>query len=231
MIVDNTTKRCRLADQAGKNLVYVEFVENAPWNRKELFDPPRYRGIGTLLMRAAIEASRQEGFKGRIGLHSLPQADAFYAKTCGMTDLGADPDPHYSPMHYFEMTARTSGGVRGERREVMRIDVTKDWCSAWPNSKPMRRSVPAWSLSIRYSTASQLLVGGAGCCLWTVRLADASRPWAQLSKSSLMKPMSMSQNFVSIEEDTRYKPEVRTVYQLANFFGATASDVAAGGWT
>jgi hypothetical protein len=21
-----------------------------------------------------------------------------------MTDLGADPDPHYSPMHYFEMT-------------------------------------------------------------------------------------------------------------------------------
>lgn len=104
MIVDNTTKRCRLADQAGKNLVYVEYVENAPWNRKELFDPPRYRGIGSLLMRAAIEASRQEGFKGRIGLHSLPQADVFYAKTCGMTDLGVDPDPNYSPMHYFEMT-------------------------------------------------------------------------------------------------------------------------------
>jgi len=104
MIFDNTTKRCRATSQAGKNLVYVEYVENAPWNRKELFDPPRYRGVGTLFIRAAIEASKEEGFKGRIGLHSLPQADAFYAQTCGMTDFGADPDPAYSPMHYFEMT-------------------------------------------------------------------------------------------------------------------------------
>ena len=102
MIVNSTTQRCRLEDQAGKNLVYVEYVENAPWNRKELFDSPRYRGVGSLLMRAAIEASRHEGFKGRIGLHSLPQADTFYAKKCGMTDLGMDPD--YSLMHYFEMT-------------------------------------------------------------------------------------------------------------------------------
>lgn len=104
MILDNTTKRCRLPAQAGKDLVYVEYVENAPWNRPELFDPPRYRGVGSLLMRAAIEASQQEGFKGRVGLHSLPQANAFYARTCGMTDLGVDPDPDYSPMHYFEMT-------------------------------------------------------------------------------------------------------------------------------
>lgn len=105
MIVDNTTKRCRIESQAGKNLVYVEYVENAPRNRRELlFDPPRYRGVGSVLIRAAIEASKHEGFKGRIGLHSLPQANAFYANTCGMTDLGADPDPPYTPMHYFEMT-------------------------------------------------------------------------------------------------------------------------------
>ena len=117
MIVNNTTKRCRLEGQAGKNLVYVEYVENAPWNRKELFDPPRYRGVGSLLMRAAIETSRHEGFKGRIGLHSLPQADIFYAKTCGMTDMGMNHDLDYSPMHYFEMTQEqaeafvTKGGV------------------------------------------------------------------------------------------------------------------------
>jgi hypothetical protein len=109
MIVDTVTKRCRLPTQKGKDLVYVEYLENAPWNRKELlFDPPRYRGVGTILMRGAIELSRSEGFKGRVGLHSLPQSNSFYANTCGMTDLGADSDPNYSPMHYFEMTPEQS---------------------------------------------------------------------------------------------------------------------------
>lgn len=105
MIVDTTTKRCRLEDQQGKNLVYVEFVENAPWNRQELLnDSPKYRGIGSVLIRTAIELSKKEEFKGRIGLHSLPQSNSFYANSCGMTDLGADPNPVYAPMRYFEMT-------------------------------------------------------------------------------------------------------------------------------
>lgn len=102
MIVDTTTKRCRIDSQKGKNLVYVEFVENAPWNRSELFNPPRYRGIGSILIRAAIALSQEEEFRGRIGLHSLPQANSFYANTCGMTDLGADHQ--YDGLRYFEMT-------------------------------------------------------------------------------------------------------------------------------
>ena len=106
MLIDNVNKRCRLQSQKGKDLVYVEYLENAPWNRKELlFDPPRYRGVGSLLMRAAIESSYEAGFKGRVGLHSLPQSNQFYANTCGMTDMGADSDPKYHPMHYFEMTS------------------------------------------------------------------------------------------------------------------------------
>lgn len=32
MLVDVTTKRCRLEVQKGQHLVYVSFVENAPWN-------------------------------------------------------------------------------------------------------------------------------------------------------------------------------------------------------
>lgn len=102
MIVDTTTKRCRIDPQKGQHLVYVEFVENAPWNRPELFNPPRYRGIGSILIRAAIALSQEEEFKGRIGLHSLPQANGFYANTCGMTDLGVDPE--YEGLRYFEMT-------------------------------------------------------------------------------------------------------------------------------
>lgn len=102
MILDTTTKRCRVEGQKGKNLVYVEFVENAPWNRRELCDTPRYRGIGSVLIRAAVSLSQHEEFKGRIGLHSLPQANSFYANTCGMTDLGIDTD--YEGLRYFEMT-------------------------------------------------------------------------------------------------------------------------------
>ena len=102
MLADTTTKRCRINNQKGRHLVYVEYIENAPWNRKELFDPPRYRGVGSLLIRAAVAMGEDVGFHGRIGLHSLPQANGFYANTCGMTDLG--PDPGYDNLRYFEMT-------------------------------------------------------------------------------------------------------------------------------
>lgn len=88
--------------QKGKDLVYVEYVENAPWNRPELADPPLYRGIGSILIRAAIALSIEEEFKGRIGLHALPQSNGFYANTCGMTDLGIDAS--YHGLRYFEMT-------------------------------------------------------------------------------------------------------------------------------
>jgi hypothetical protein len=102
MMAVNLTKTARLEAQRGRPLVYVEYLENAPWNRPELFSLPRYRGVGSILIRTAIEASIQEEFKGRIGLHSLPQADRFYQHTCGMTDLG--PDSAYHDLHYFEMT-------------------------------------------------------------------------------------------------------------------------------
>lgn len=108
MIVDTVMKRCRIDSQKGKDLVYVEFVESAPWNRKELFDPPRYRSVGSILIRAAIALSNDLEFHGRIGLHSLPQANSFYTKTCGMTDLGADPS--YQNLHYFEMTPEQAQG-------------------------------------------------------------------------------------------------------------------------
>jgi hypothetical protein len=104
MILESALHRCRIDEQAGKHIMYVEYLENAPWNRKELlFNPIRYRGVGSLLIRSAIELSIEEGFKGRIGLHSLPQSESWYAKTCGMTDLGVDKNKE--GLRYFEMTA------------------------------------------------------------------------------------------------------------------------------
>lgn len=97
-------------------LAYVEYLESAPWNRPELFGRPRYRGVGMLLIRAAIALSEEEEFKGRIGLHSLPQADRFYREKCGMTDLGEDNG--YQNLRYFEMTPEQAQAfVKGEGRK------------------------------------------------------------------------------------------------------------------
>jgi hypothetical protein len=96
------TKACRESSQHGRPLVYLDYLEVAPWNRPELGPAPRLRGVGSALIAAAIALSEDEGFKGRLGLHSLPQADAFYRKIC-MTDLGLDAT--CQNLRYFEMTS------------------------------------------------------------------------------------------------------------------------------
>ena len=99
------TKTAREPSQMGKPLVYIDYLEVAPWNRPEFGAPPRLRGVGSALVTAAVALSAEEGFKGRLGLHSLPQADAFYQKI-GMTDLGQDTA--YQNLRYFEMTAESA---------------------------------------------------------------------------------------------------------------------------
>jgi len=103
----------RLPGQGGKPIVYIDYLETAPWNRIELgYNPPTYRGVGSALIVAACELSREEGFKGRIGLHSLPQADKFY-RSIGMTEVGSDPKKQN--LIYFEMTqAQTEMFLSGE---------------------------------------------------------------------------------------------------------------------
>jgi hypothetical protein len=103
--VNMVSHRCRLPEQQGKHLVYIELLENAPWNRSELlFQPIKFKGIGTILMAAAIELSREQDFKGRLGLHALPQSERWYREACGMTDMGIDQ--HAQGLRYFEMTAQ-----------------------------------------------------------------------------------------------------------------------------
>jgi len=101
MLVDLLHK-ARLPASGNRDLVYVEFLEAAPWNRRDFSgDRPRFVGVGSVLLAAAVTRSREEGFKGRIGLHSLPQSEAYY-RACGMTDLG--PDADHQGLRYFEMT-------------------------------------------------------------------------------------------------------------------------------
>lgn len=84
----------------GKHLVEIDLLATAPWNRFRLVPQPQFKGIGRLLMAAAISLSVDQEFDGRIGLHALPQAESWYRDVLGMTDLGVDG----TQMRYFEMT-------------------------------------------------------------------------------------------------------------------------------
>jgi hypothetical protein len=105
------TKPCRHPSQHGKPMVYLDYLEVAPWNRPELGTPRRLAGVGSALVTAAVALSVEEGFKGRLGLHSLPQADAFY-DGIGMEHIGSDPD--YQNLSYFEMTEEKATMFLGE---------------------------------------------------------------------------------------------------------------------
>jgi hypothetical protein len=92
----------KLPGQFGKPLVHIEFISTAPWNRPEFQQPVRSKGCGRILILAAIEVSRACGGKGRIRLHSLPAAEDFYLRKCGMIPLGRDAA--HQNLLYLEMT-------------------------------------------------------------------------------------------------------------------------------
>ncbi len=100
----------RQVGQEGQPLVYLAYVESAPWNLKEYCDNVSYSGIGKEFYKTAIRFSNLLGFAGRIGLHSLPGAEGFYAKTCQMVSLGRDSD--YDDLVYFESADNETEGKR-----------------------------------------------------------------------------------------------------------------------
>lgn len=91
----------RITADRGKPLVYVSFLASAPWNLSTIVENPRFRGTGTMFMRRAVEISMDLGFNGRVGLHSLPGSESFYARY-DMTNFGQDPKKQ--DLTYFEMT-------------------------------------------------------------------------------------------------------------------------------
>lgn len=102
MLVSTAGHPCRLQEQKAKEQVYVDFVATAPWNSPGVVAAPRYGLVGRVLIATAVMLSMDEGFRGRIGLHALPQAETFYSQNCGMTDLGEDL--RKQGLRYFEMT-------------------------------------------------------------------------------------------------------------------------------
>lgn len=96
-----------------KPIIYISFVEIAPWNWKlpQLGCMGDFKGVGSWLFRRAVEQSVQEEFKGRVGLHALPQAESFYEKL-GMTGFG--PDPKKDNLAYYELSRDAATAIINE---------------------------------------------------------------------------------------------------------------------
>ncbi len=106
--LDLARHTARIPTQKGAELAYVDYVEVAPWNireiAKELAMIPKYAAVGLNLLAAAVLLSKQIGYEGRVGLHSLPhpKTEQFYQKTCRMIPL--ERDPSKENLLYFENT-------------------------------------------------------------------------------------------------------------------------------
>ena len=99
----------------GRPLVYVDFLESAPWNVKRYMDvlnrKQRFKDVGRELMRAAVHESFARGFDGLVGLHSLPEAEGFYEEL-GMTRLA--PDLKKGTMVYYEISSQQARNFYGD---------------------------------------------------------------------------------------------------------------------
>lgn len=94
-----------LLGEIDKPLVYVVYLATAPWNLRALVGQPRFAGVGHVLLHAAIQMSLDNDFKGRIGLHSLPQAEGFYERN-GFQCLGVDPKKE--DLKYYELSPQAA---------------------------------------------------------------------------------------------------------------------------
>ena len=83
-LLQTGTKFASLSPDQGKPLVYVNYLESAPWNLAHFVERPKYGLIGFRLIEYAVRYSQAQGFHGRVGLLALPQAEPFYEKGCGM---------------------------------------------------------------------------------------------------------------------------------------------------
>ena len=90
----------KLPSEINKPLVYVVYLATAPWNLRALAGQPRFAGVGLILLHAAIQISLENEFKGRIGLHSLPQSEEFYERQ-GFQCLGVDRSAEH--LKYYEL--------------------------------------------------------------------------------------------------------------------------------
>jgi hypothetical protein len=108
MMIETRNHRSQLT--LGQPLVYVMSIAAAPWNRREIRRPPELSGVGSELLLSARLRSVELGYRGRVGLHSLPRAERFYENK-NMMLIEPDLEDYMSSdepeLAYFEYPARS----------------------------------------------------------------------------------------------------------------------------
>jgi hypothetical protein len=97
LMLINMSRYSQLPGSTSREIIYIEEVAVAPWNRA-VIGIRRYEGLGRLMLAVAVSLSFDEEMEGRCGLHSLPQAEGFYQKI-GMTYVGL---VDHQGLKYFE---------------------------------------------------------------------------------------------------------------------------------
>lgn len=82
------------------DIFYVEYVAVAPWNRNNPMQKQKFKGLGTILIKRAVQFSIDAlGLRPGFSLHSLPSAEGYY-RHLGMQDF---PERQKERLKYFEM--------------------------------------------------------------------------------------------------------------------------------
>jgi hypothetical protein len=70
------------------SVVYIDYLEAAPWNQRAPEYQSRFGGVGSALFNEAVILSTELGLSGRIGLHSLPRKRKDSTQPVRWHDLG-----------------------------------------------------------------------------------------------------------------------------------------------
>jgi hypothetical protein len=93
-----------------ENIFYVEYLAVAPWNRDCLVRQREYKGVGSILLKAALNYSVQKlGLSPGFSLHSLPQAKEYYEKLKMVNVKEMDK----GPLLYFELSQQEAHNLVG----------------------------------------------------------------------------------------------------------------------
>ncbi len=109
MMLNTETHTSRIPGCEQNSLIYVEYLEVAPWNNRGITSDyyicsqKSLRGVGSILLLEAIKYSCDMGYQGRVGLHALPLCNQFYEVKFRMINMG--PDEKKSHLNYYELPA------------------------------------------------------------------------------------------------------------------------------
>lgn len=82
------------------DIFYIEFIAVAPWNRSNMHRERQYKGVGSILIRAALKyAVEVLGLTPGFSLLSLPQAETYY-EGISMVHIESKDTP---TMKHFEL--------------------------------------------------------------------------------------------------------------------------------